>query len=65
MVLFTGLSYDWVNNHLYWSETSPDGVFLINPDDPEEFLTVIGEGNSFLPRGVLVLPHERYTIYSI
>ena len=59
-VSIIGLSYDWINHHIYWSEQEPDGLFLVNPDMPAtEFLQLVGEEDLATPRGILVLPHER------
>ena len=55
-----GLSYDWINDHLYWSQTGPDGIFLFNPDNPEDFLQIASENSTYNPRGVLVVPHNGY-----
>ena len=59
MFLLSGLSYDWINDHLYWSQAGPDGIFLLNPDNPEDFLQIATEDSTSNPRAVLVAPHNK------
>ena len=61
LFLLSGMSWDYMSGHLYWSEMNPDAIFVMNPDSPAtEFVQLASKNeNLTMPRAILVLPHDR------